>query len=186
MRSKPLTVANPKTDKQLAQRSAMKQSVEIFQWISGAIRIGFRQQAVKKSEYNAFTSEVTKNAFTIAPPLATFVPADMLVSKGSIPATDIDSAVGDQTSFTATIDWDGDADYPGQSANDQAIMVLYNEDKETWAFNASAAVRSDESWTFSLPDGSVSGDTVRAYLGFYGPVNRRDSNSVNTSFVVAA
>ena len=90
MRGKPLTVANPKTDPQLMRRSALRQIVEIARTIAAALNLGFKEQAVRKSAFNAFCGYNLRNAFNYtSPPVAALQPPNILVAQGTIASTQI-------------------------------------------------------------------------------------------------
>ncbi len=54
LKNKAISVANPNTGKQIQQRSAFTQIVKLFRSAPDSIRAGFKKQAVKQSEFNAF------------------------------------------------------------------------------------------------------------------------------------
>ena len=85
LKSKPTSVANPKTDLQLMQRSALQQVVSIYRLINVAIKKGWRKFAVQKSEYNAFTSDALTGAFDFtAPPAADLDPTLLKITNGTV------------------------------------------------------------------------------------------------------
>lgn len=189
MKGKPLTVANPRTDAQLMRRSALTQIVAIARTISAALNFGFREQAVRKSAFNAFTGYNLRNAFNYtAPPAATIVPADILVSQGTIASTPIATSVADQSAGEITITWASQPNAPGQSNADIPKLAAYNSTTDTWAAcEGGTAVRSDLAETFTVPDGfMVAGNTVRLYFFFYNSTNRKSSDSTTGTTVVVA
>lgn len=188
IKGKPLTVANPKTDGQLMRRSALTQIVEIGRKIAGAINFGFKEQAVRKSAFNAFVGYCLKNAFNYSsPPTATVVPADILVSQGTISATPIAALTAVSGTDIAKFTWSAANLAPGQSNADEALCALFNQTTGEWlAPQSVAATRLDEEASFNCPDGFFSaGNTVRGYLFFYNATNRKSSDSVNTTAVAS-
>ena len=183
MRGKPLTVANPKTDAQLMRRSALTQIVAIARTIVAAISNGFREQAVKKSAFNAFTGYNLRNAFNYAaPPAATIVPADVLVSQGTISPTPINALANSSITNLAVFTFDNTAILPGQSAADTARCVLYNEATDKWYAPSTTALRSTGTLSAVVPASFWSAlDIVRGYLYFYNSTDRKSSDSVNTT-----
>lgn len=146
LRSKPLTVANPQSPAQKTQREKLKQMVKLYRLISGVIEIGYKSLAVGKSEYNAFASEVLKNAFegeTVE--TVSLVEEDIRVAKGTITPTPILAVTQDNTDFTAT--WDENAPLqPGQSVSDTAVIVgVYQHPttKEIHAYSLVSNVKRD-------------------------------------------
>lgn len=188
IKGKPLTVANPRTDGQLMRRSALTQVVEIGRNISAAINFGFKEQAVGKSAFNAFTGYNLRNSFDYsAPPAADFDPSTMLAAQGTISSTAITSVVADDSANTVTVNWDGGALDPGQSASDLLKVVLYKPTSGLWQVLPASAVRTDGTEVIAAnPSMLVTGETVWVYAFFYNSTNRKASDSIATSTIVVA
>ena len=130
LRTKPLQVANPNTDKQQAQRGKLAQAVALYRQISGLITIGYKSQSASMSEYNAFIKHTLNNSFDESDPLAPTLDWESLqVSKGSLMATPsllIDEVNGANAIFV----WDNTAgDLIGnQSLNDllYGVAITYS------------------------------------------------------------
>lgn len=129
LRSLPLTVANPKTPGQLLQRAKLSQTVGLYRQFPGVVKVGYRQQAVQKSEYNAFASDTLKNAFTGSTAETVEVSmSDLTVSKGTMAATP--TTLVTMNGDTMEIGWDETAPLaPGQAATDQAYAVVIAKDQ---------------------------------------------------------
>ena len=124
-KSKAVSVANPNTDKQIMRRSALTQITAIGRQLLGITSITFRSLAVGKSAYNAFSSLALKSAFDYAtPPTAVFVPSDLVVSKGTIQSTEIDSA--SVLAGLVLVEFSEVASGVGQKASDLAVLVVGN------------------------------------------------------------
>lgn len=188
LKTKPLTVANPRTDKQLMRRSALEQIMVIARMISAAIQLGFKEQAVFKSAFNAFVGYNLRNAFDYsAPPTATLAPADILVSQGTISQTSISAVSCDVSNAETVIDFPTGATSPGQSASDQAVVVLQNVTTSTYAALVNGDLRSSGQSIIPIADFSFSaGNTVRVWLFFYNTASRKSSDSVTTTTVAVA
>lgn len=141
LRSKPITVANPKTPRQLLQRAKLQATVAMYRQIPGFIQLGYRQQAVKKSEYNAFSSDVLRNGFVGATVAAlAFLPLDILLAKGTMAPTEF--TFGDIPAGNQEIDWDSAAPLqPGQSNTDlfYAVQLGFSGDGVVESVRTSAA-----------------------------------------------
>lgn len=187
VKGKPLTVANPKSDKQLMRRSALTQMVEIFRVIVAAVDLGFKEQAVHKSSYNAFTGYNLKNAFDYsAPPAATLQIHDVLVAQGTISPTPISTAALVYSTGVLTLTWPTSATDPGQSANDVAIAVVYDGIKDTWVAVTSSTARSAGTGTFNC--GATFADHLddcTAFLFFYNATSRKASTSTYKDFAAS-
>jgi len=158
LRSSPLTVANPDTEGQQIQRNKLKLMVKLYRSISGAVTVGFRQQAIQKSEYNAFASAMLLNSM-LAPNSGdvSVVPEDLLVAKGTMTPTPIDSVADDGTDMTIT--WDAAAPLGvGQASTDLAYVVTFSNDQldtlEFFGSSLGVVERSVGTLTFPLPDGA--------------------------------
>lgn len=185
LKSKPESVANPRSDAQLAQRSAMSQIVAAFRAMTSAINAGFASLAVKKSAYNAFSSYNLRNAFDLSnPPTAVFKPEELRISQGSMATTPIVSVTSDSMAGTVTLTFSATADGPGQSLTDRAIVAIHNVTNNTFYGIVSSATRADGSVVISDPAGLDDSDNLRVYLGFTSVDSLRQSDSVNVAEIV--
>lgn len=187
LKSKPTIVANPQTDAQTVQRAAMAYIVAIFRIMVAVINLGFKEMAVKKSAYNAFTAENVKNSMDCTnPPTPTFVPANFKISKGTISDTAITSVVADKSDGTVLFTFPNTAALPGQSATDKPLMAVFNEDKGAWISGVGAGTRNTGSDSLAIPAAWVAGDTLHCYCGFVDAAGASASDSVyNTVDIVA-
>jgi len=187
LKTKPLTVANPKTDKQLMRRSALSQIVAIARAITAAINLGFKEQAVQKSAFNAFTGYNLRNAFNYTtPPTAAIQETNLLVSQGTITSQPMTSIVIDKSENEAQLQWDEQSAQPGQSASDIVATVFHNVTKNKWYAFASDTPRSDGAATITLDGNFIStGDDINCWTFFYNVANRKSSDStyLNTDVV---
>lgn len=188
MKGKPLTVANPNTDAQQMRRSALRQIVEIARTISGVLNQGFKEQAVRKSAFNAFCGYNLRNAFSYAgPPNAVLQPAQLLTAQGTIAVSSINSIALSAAGNSATVTFPTSANLPGQSASDIARVAVFNETSGGWAQSVTTAPRSAGTITAILPTGYVSaGETYRVYIFFYNTTDRKSSDSLNSDAVAGA
>lgn len=186
-KSKPTVVANPQSDAQKAQRAAFSNLVSLYRMMVGILVLGFKELAIKKSEFNAFVSHNLKNAFDLSvPPTATFLPASFLISKGTITDTAI-------TSVAASVGA-GDIDFvypqtygnPGQAATDKPVMAVFNETKEEWISGVGDATRADGTDTLVMPAGWQAADVIHCYLGFVNAAGDAASDSVYLEEAVEA
>lgn len=128
MKSKPITVANPRTDKQKMQRSAQAQLVALARQMPSAIKLGFNQLAIAMSAYNAFISYNIKNAFDFsAPPNAAIDYTRFLAAKGTIQPTLLTSSSINVAANNYVFAWSGSTLAVGQSANDRFVCVAIDQ-----------------------------------------------------------
>jgi len=188
IKSKPLSVANPKTDKQVMRRAALIDAMKIARQLVAVISQGFKEQAVFKSSFNAFVGYILRNAYDYSdPPAIEFLPDLMLVSQGSISPTPITSIVSDVSVGTTVITWSPGVLAPGQSNNDTVMVVLRNSVTKKYFAGVNLEVRSTGDVTIAIADFEfVAGETVEAYLGFYNVASRKSSDSQNDTTVAIA
>jgi Family of unknown function (DUF6266) len=187
LKEKAVSVANPNTDLQIMRRSALSQTVAIYRQISAAVQVGFKKLATGMSSYNAWARNALKDAFDYsAAPVATFVGADLKISKGTISATAMGAIVADVSNATITVAHSITVDAPGQSLTDLSILAAYNSTLNEWASSSNAGLRNVSPSSMPLPGAWVAGNNVQVYLGFYNAASGESSDSVNGSSVIVA
>lgn len=128
LKSKPTAVANPKTDLQLMQRSALQQTVSLYRVISAVVKRGWRKFAIQKSEYNAFASNTLKNAFNFSvPPVATLGAEDLMITNGSISTGNESFEATVISAASMRVEW-SDSLSGNQAATDEVQVVIMSSD----------------------------------------------------------
>jgi len=187
LKEKAVSVANPNTDLQIMRRSALSQSVAIYRLISAAVSVGFKKLATGMSAYNAWASNALKDAFDYSsPPTATFVPSDLLISKGTITSTAIGTIVADRSANTAVVTFSSTVDAPGQSLTDKAVLAVYNTNENDWVSLATSDLRSSGTADIPLPAFWATGNNLVVYIGFYNEASGESSDSLNDTAVIVA
>jgi len=160
----PGSVAQPNTDKQLAQRAKFKTAQQFLQPITQFLRTGYRNYAIKMSGFNAAQREILKNAITgTYPNFAINYPA-ALVARGTLPGV-LNPVAASTVAGTILFTWDDNSEETGASDTDPVLVVVYNAVKN-WAVTLSnLADRGDGTLTVTVPD-AFSGDQVHTYLAF--------------------
>lgn len=187
LRSKPLTVANPKTPAQTMRRSMFSALVEIGRNISPILIIGFNGFKSTLTWMNVF---LQKNLDTfIVPGVAPnfmMVPTEGIISQGPLTITPITSVLGVDGSATVTVTYPTILSAPDQAATDFAHLVVFNFTQEltTYAVGSSSRCRADGSITLTMPANSVSGDQLYAYLFFERADGSMVSSNTVASFIV--
>lgn len=179
LKSKPLTVANPNTDLQQMRRSALRQMTALYRLVSAVVNIGFKEQAVGMSPFNAFTSTNLKGAFNYSsPPNATLIDESVKYAKGTIAPSDFTI-----TSYTAStghliITWPTSPLLPGQSATDKLVCVASDTDAGFLNSTVTSIARSVGTATLVLPiENATTGDNVDVTTFFYNAATRKASDS---------
>lgn len=123
MRSQPLSVANPRTSLQLAQRGRMTNIVQFAKPILGTfIKPFWDRFAVRMSGYNAFVMENIK-LFNPSNPAGY---ASLVISKGDLGNTTIISCGYDISDEILSLVWSTDLTNGFQSLDDEVYIVYAN------------------------------------------------------------
>ena len=123
MRSQPLSVANPRTTAQVAQRAKMTAIVDFAKPILGSfIKPFWDRFAVKMSGYNAF---VMTN-ISLYDPTNPSGYLSMVLSKGDLGETLITGSAYDISTQVLALSWDTTLTNGFQSLNDEVYIVLVN------------------------------------------------------------
>jgi hypothetical protein len=187
LKTKPLTVANPQTPGQRQQRNTLRACLDVYRLISGAINYGFKQAAVKKSEYNAFMSVNMKNAVIVTDPDNVAInPALILVSNGSLGTTTMSTVVADESSSDVVITYPTTTPIAGQSPTDIPHAVLFNSDTAQWEYLGPNATRTAGTATFAVTIPITAADSCRVYVFFVSADGNKSSVNTNTVAVVQA
>ena len=182
IKSLPLSVANPNTAGQQAQRGAMTQIVLAARLLlASLIQVYWNPFAQQMSGYNAFVKE-NIDTFTTAG-FTTF--ASFFSMRGSLLGVVIGSIVADDSANTITVPWTDNSGTSDALATDEMVFTVYNETQDYWLVDAGNAIRSDA--TYAIPDANmVAGDKVHVYIGASRPDVSKVSDSVyGTTTVIA-
>lgn len=183
LRSLPLSVANPKTAPQLAQRSKFSQASKFGSMIlAGAIKPLWDRFAQQESGYNAFV-RANINNFEIGD---TPNWSNMMISKGTVSSSPITSASLDDSAGTLTVNWDSSVG-GDSSPTDQAYVVLVCSSVEPLAAIAYAEAADRSAGTCTLPVGVPDFlQTYQVYLSFRRPDGSKVSNSSHIQIVAVS
>jgi len=187
LRSKPLEVANPQTDAQIQQRDSFAAAMAFCRSISAIVYVGFAQFRDTISEFNAFMKEAYTGWVdkSLTPPAFTFNWANLVISKGPISVTPIDSATATDATPTVKLDYDVTVTGSGQALTDNACAVVYNETQDLVSYVVSGAVRSTGAVIVTMPADVATGDVLHCYLFFKQNDESAVSDSTYVSFTVA-
>lgn len=178
VKSKPLSVANPKTDLQVMYRSAQVQIVDLYKRLVALVKIGFQEAPNPLSPYNQFVSVNRKGAFNYSsPPAATLNYDDLVIAKGSLTPTAITGVVADESAGTIVVSWGTTLEGADQSASDKAYILAIDE--------TTGQIYGQSLGTFMRAAGSASvssalfeaGDGITAYLFFRSATENKSSDS---------
>lgn len=163
LRSLPLSVANPRTAGQVAQRSKFSSVVALAKLILVVfIKPLWDRFAQRQSGYNAFVSANIDNFDSNGDVVD---PAGFVVSQGSLTGAQNFTVVKDLT----TIDyfWTDNSGTGTALSTDEVYAFLYNSTKGEYHAELLESIdRSSEGANIDYPGGWVSGDVIQAYISF--------------------
>jgi len=166
MRVIPASVANPRTEGQLDQRSKFSVVLNFLQPVSEFIKVGFKAYAIKMTAFNSAMSYNLKNAVTGEYPDYSIDYANALVSRGSL-AGALNPTAESAAAGAVTFNWSDNSTEGNASSADLSMLLVFNPDKKEAVFVTSGATRATGTQTLTVPD-SFSGDTVECFIAFAG------------------
>ncbi len=163
MKAKPLSVANPRTALQVAQRTKFSAIVSLASAaLIGICKPMWDRDAQKQSGYNAFVSSNIL-AYTST---GEFVPGNMNISLGKNTAMPIDGVTVVPNNKDVQVLWSmGDIEGE-QQPTDTAHMLAVNTRNGEICVATGQDIRSSEETKASFENDVLSGDTVEIYLAF--------------------
>lgn len=175
MRAKALTVANPQTDAQMKQRAKISLLLTFFQLMALACKKGFKELAVRKSEYNAFVSENALNGFlTWSGSAWNAVYPNLKIGKGSLNTTSISGVSATNASASVTVTFPSTAS-GNQSTSDIANVVIISG--ENYGQNIGTVSRSAGTITVTMESAVATTNELEIYLFFTTADGSKSSNS---------
>jgi len=183
MRIKPSNVSNPRTAGQMDQRSKFSLVLNFLQPMKDFLRVGFKNYANKKTQFNAAMSYNLKNSVSGTYPNYAIDFRNALVTRGGlIGAADakVDSTAPQTIDFTWT-----DNTGSGAQSNDKALLLIYNPAKGFAVYDTAGADRDRGSQSLAVP-ADFSGEDVEAFIGFISEDGKTLSDSVYAGSVTVA
>lgn len=163
VKAKPLSVANPQTAGQVAQRTKFSNCVGFAVAITATvIKPLWDRFASKQSGYNAFIQaniELFENAM---PNPYT----ELILSKGKIASSVLSTAVLGVASKNLQIAWDDDSGSGFKLATDEMYLVLMNLTKNWVEPIATGVARSEGGEEYSVINALTIGDNLRLAFAY--------------------
>lgn len=174
VRSMPLSVANPNTAAQQAQRSKFAACILVARLLlADLISTYWNPFAKKMSGFNAFTK---KNIDCFAGGVFA-TPADFFAARGILTGLAnmvVNSIAGDLTNIT----WDDNSGTGDALATDEVLFLMYNETQDVWdLFYHASSIRSEGEWDVPNSPNYDNDDVIR----IYGFCARPDISKVSDS-----
>lgn len=161
MRSKPVEVANPKTTKQLTQRSRFSMMVVVARMILSFVRVTFKQMAVGMSAFNAFVKTNIDDFISGTYPTFTYDWTKLVIAKGTLTNL-LNPVAAAFAGLLVKISWTDNTGSGDALATDQAVLLLVNPTKMEVMYSTTDATRDAQEYSFTVPS-SWTGDTVYCY-----------------------
>lgn len=172
LRSMPLSVANPRTTSQVANRDRFKSvTVLASEMLTTIIKPLWDRFAVSMSGYNDFCKS-NKDVFSGG----TFKPASCVISRGKMDAPTGLSGTANPSAHTFTVSWGNALNDAYASADDEVYIAVVGADGSFAAASSGSAKRSEGTVTFSYPS-TWSGGQPYAFIAF----RRKDGTIVSNS-----
>ena len=170
IRIKPASVANPRTEGQVNQRTKFSATLAFLQPSLAFLKVGYKFYASKQSAFNAAMSYVIKNAIIGSAPNFSIDPASALLSRGKLTG-----AIGSNVSHelgTLTIGWTDNQEEGNARPDDQAMLLAYNPTRQESIMDLAAATRTDGTGVLSIPT-TYAGETIEVYMAFVAADGRK-------------
>lgn len=175
MRSKAVSVANPRTEGQVRQRTKFSVTLSFLQPLTDFLRVGYKMYAIKKTAFNAAMSYFINNAIIGDSPDFSIDPSKVLVSRG--PLTSALNANATIQPGEVTVSWEDNSSSGSATSSDKALIVVYNVSKMEAVYTTSGATRSEQSQVMTIP-ADWDNDILSVHLGFISEDGTKVSNSV--------
>jgi hypothetical protein len=164
LRTIPVKVNHPNTEKQLAQRMRLSLVQQFLKPISKFIHLGFGAYTDGRSAYNAAMSYNLEHALTGSYPSLSIDFAKARVSRGNLPGTP--NATMQQTGTNEiTVTWENVAGAKGAKDSDLAVVLLFDPITKYVASFTNAGKRTDGQAHFILPENTTN-KKLYGYLCF--------------------
>jgi len=164
LRIMPASVANPQTPAQMDQRSKFITVIHFLQPVKDFIRVGFKNYAVKMSQFNSAMSYNVKNAIAGTYPDYTIDYANALVSRGGL-APALNGTASSALAGLVSFEWDDNSGDGNAQTTDKALLLVYNPTKNEAVTVLDGATRVTGSQEVTVPN-NYTGDTVECFIAF--------------------
>jgi hypothetical protein len=183
LRIMPASVANPKTPAQVDQRSKFVTVLKFLQSITPFLRVGYKTQAIKMTQFNAAMSDTLKNSVTGTYPNYVIDYGNVLLSKGSLPNVLNPSAASVIPGNNIAVSWTDNSGMGDATATDKAMVVVYCPDlNDATYITEGGSSRDSETHTIAVPSSYV-GKDVEVYISMISEDGSKISDSLHVDTV---
>ncbi|MFK7004249.1 hypothetical protein BWK63_07425 [Flavobacterium covae] len=176
IRAKPQSVANPRTLSQVNQRTKFALVLRFLQPNLNFIKIGYKNYAVKKSQFNSAMSYILNNAIIGVSPDFEIDYSLALLSRGNLTGA-LNPVYDLTTSGQVQFSWDDNSTDGNALPTDKVMVVAYNPIKGESVYLSGGATRADLSQTVIIPN-SYAGDELQLFISFMNAEETQLSNSI--------
>ena len=148
------------------------------------VKIGYKNYAVKKSQFNSAMSYLLNNAIIGVSPNFEIDYSLALLSRGNL-STALNPVFDLSTPGQVEFSWDDNSTDGNANATDKVMVVAYNPLKGESIYLTEGAIRTDLSQSLVLPN-SYSGEEVHLFISFMSADETQLSNSTYIGFGTAA
>lgn len=184
MRVKPANVANPQTEGQMDQRSKFSTVLQFLQPMKDFVKVGYKNYAIKMTQFNSAMSYILKNAVTGSYPDFIVDYANALISRGSLAGV-LNGAAASSVAGAVEFTWDDNSTDGNADRKDKAMILAYNPVKGEAIFVTDGSNRNTGAEALTVPD-NYSGDTVECFIAFISEDGLSVSNSKHVGSVTVA
>lgn len=184
LRIKPSSVANPRTEGQVDQRSKFSTVLRFLQPMTDFLRVGFKLYANQMTQFNAAMSYNLNNAVTGVYPNFMIDYGSALVTRGNLTGA-ANGAATSPSAGSVEVTWTDNSGSGSAQTTDKALIVLLNTTRGEAVFTTAGPLRSDASATIPVPS-EYSGEDVEVFLGFVSDAGTKVANSVYLGSVTVA
>ncbi len=175
MRSLPQNVKNPRTERQMNQRTKFALTLSVLKPMTALLRTGWKLFAHKQTPFNAAMSYTLANAITGAYPDYEIDSSKVLVSRGAL--TSATNASAKPENGNIVFSWDDNSGVNSAKQTDKTLIAVLNPTKGEAITDTAGAERSQGTQTLALP-ADWTGDDLHTYLGFISEDGKEIANSV--------
>ena len=140
------------------------------------IKIGYKNYAVKKSQFNSAMSFILNNAIIGVSPDFEIDYSLALLSRGNL-AGALNPVFDLTTPGQVQFSWDDNSTDGNALATDKVMVVAYNPLKGESVYLTEGATRADLSQTVIIPN-SYAGDDLQLFISFMNAEETQLSNSI--------
>ncbi len=184
MRVKPASVANPKTEGQMDQRSKFSNVLQFLQPMKDFVKVGYKNYAIKMTQFNSAMSYILKNAVTGSYPDFTIDYANALICRGSLAGV-MNGAATSSVAGAVEFTWSDNSIGGNAQETDNVLILAYNKSKGEAIFVTDGAVRTAGTQTLTVPD-DFSGDSVECFIAFISEDGLSVANSKHVGSITVA